>query len=176
MKRKTSDLIYLGYNNLVLPLEKRHSIPLQCRLINYCFVRNAMNLLNEEQYEYVMKIHGNQIIGNHYFTASFITHPEKFHSSSSVPCMEWYRVWHVYVIMILGSVRGFPKIDHSGIIARIILEQNKIRKMLPKGINTPSVKRQWQRQCERQIGSIGINGDAPLMLQNRSQTDSQCHH
>ena len=90
-----------------------------------------MNLLNEEQYECVMKIHGNHIIGNPYFTASFITHPEKFRSNSSVPCMEWYRVWHVYAIMMFGSIRGFPNIDHSGIIARIILEQNKIRKKLP---------------------------------------------
>ena len=133
MIRKTSDLIYLGYNNLVLPLEKRHSIRLQCRLINYCFVRNAMNLLNEEQYECVMKIHGNQIIGNHYFAASFITHSENVNrtSSSSVPCMQWYRVWHVYAIMMLGNVRGFPKIDHSGINAGIVLEQNKVDKKLP---------------------------------------------
>ena len=59
-----------------------------------------MNLLTEVICECVMKIHGNQIIGNDYFTASFIiTHPENFncHSNFSVACMEWYRVWQHYI-------------------------------------------------------------------------------
>ena len=38
---------------------------------------------------------------------------------------------HLFDLLKTGLIRVFPKVDHSGNNARIVLEQNKVSKKLP---------------------------------------------
>ena len=38
---------------------------------------------------------------------------------------------HLFDLLKTGLIRVFPKVDHSGNDARIVLEQNKVSKKLP---------------------------------------------